>query len=615
MRRAMLIGLLALPILVLPAAVLAQPAGKVDLRVEVARTQALIEDPAAFRADNAAALLRARYDELLALPPERIDMAKVDQDPQGLATSLFGLMLALDRRLAELHQAGQLSDDLCDAKRRALRGIRYLREQVLLRGAVHAPGRLYAHGKPRLAEEFTRHHWSVAPGWEGKGARDLPRTFGILCMGGSSVSAGIARSAAEDNMFSHFALGYRSEKSETIEGKTYPAGTPFIVEALIETGVIIHPLEEHYQKTVRDVIFVVRERAKQPAVDAAMDAFFARARDAVNAGKALPYDFSMGTNTGLNEALEGVGGPHDPNPSPEKIDQLGDLDAYFCSGVGAAVFGQAGVRAFPFMSRIEQGPGTGRLFESWGIDPARLTPAPSDADVSPAFLRVAEGVVVAELPKVHAMGMVVLEMYRWMDAENWQLRMPVYGLAATWLAGHLNSPHIDLVPTGITTDILRTMGPMDKAANLLTERLLAENQAFSAARGRNMTPQEMSATLRRVRDDVDGLKKWFRPAPRAIGRYRLEVKPWEGSGHTVDLTVSTGKGLRYAVTRVQRDRQGRVIAVARGTASQQDESLSAEWDSQEGLLVTGYTYKLRQDGTIVANMPGHAHVERGRRVE
>ena len=596
----------------------AEPGTKVDLELEVARAEAVVRDPAAFRADNAAAWLRSRYEELFALAPERIDMARVDQDGHGLALSLFRLMLALDERLAGFHAAGQLTDDLCDAKRRALRGIRYLREQVLLRTAAIAPARLYARGTPRLASDFPRQHWSVAPGWEGKGARDLPRTFAILCMGPSSVSAGIARSAAEDIMFSHFALGYRSEQAETVEGKVYPAGTPFIVEALIETGVIIRPLAKHYEKTARDVIFVVRERSKQADLDAAMDAFFARARDAFNAGKALPYDFSMGTNTGLNEALEDVGAPGAAAPGKEKIERLGDLEAYFCSGVGAAVFGQAGVRAFPFMSRIEQGPGTRRLFESWGIDPTRLTPAPSDADVSPALLRVAEGVVIPDLPKVHAMGVVVLEMYRWMDQENWQLRLPWYGMAATWLGGSLNSPHIDLIPTGITTDILRTMGPMDKAANLLAERLLAEDQAFRAARGRGMTPQEMSDTLRRVRGDVDGLQRWFRPAPRAIGRWALKIEygePGEHIGHTVELTVSQGHGLRYAVSRVQRDRQGRVVSVARGTASQWDESLSAEWEDQEGFHAPSYTYRLREDGRIRADKPGHGGVESGRRVE
>lgn len=608
LRRATLLLILTLP-------ALAQAQSQVDLGLEVARTRAVVEDPAAFRPDNAATYLRARYDQLFQLAPERLDLGKIDADPQGLASSLFGLMLALDERYAQFYAADQLTDDLCDAKRRAFRGLRYLREQVLMRGAARAPGKLYAHGQPRLVGDAPRHHWTVAPGWEGKGLADLPRTFGILCMGGSSVSAGIARSAAEDNMFSHFALGYRSQQAETIDGKTYPAGTPLIVEALIETGVIIHPLADHYAKTMRDVIFVVRDQTKQPALDEAMDRFFARARDAVNAGKALPYDFSMGTNTGLNEALEGVGGPHDAAPNPQKIEQLGDLDAYFCSGVGAAVFGQAGVRAFPFMSRIENGPGTGRLFESWGIDPARLTPAPSDADVSPALRRVAEGAVIADLHKVHAMGMVVLEMYRWMDQENWQLRMPLYGMAATWLAGHLNSPHIDLVPTGITTDILRTMGPMDKAANLLTERLLAENAAFAAGHGRNLTPAEMSATLRRVRGDVDGLDKWFRPAPQAIGRYRLAVKPWEGAGNTVELTISPGHGLRYAAQRVERNRQGQVISVARGTASQRDGTLSAEWDSHQGALPPSFTYHLRAGNKITADMPGHASVEKGERIE
>ena len=42
----------------------AEPGTKVDLELEVARAEAVVRDPAAFRADNAAAWLRSRYEEL-----------------------------------------------------------------------------------------------------------------------------------------------------------------------------------------------------------------------------------------------------------------------------------------------------------------------------------------------------------------------------------------------------------------------------------------------------------------------------------------------------------------------------------------------------------------------
>ena len=559
--------------------------GLVDLRREIARTLAQVNDPRAFNAATAAPLLRARFDELLRLAPERIDQRALAEDPHGAVIALFELTLALDRRMAELHQAGQLTNDVADAKRRALRGIRFLREQVLLLAAARTPEKLYQHGRPRLAEVYPRHHWSVAPGWERTSPvdPDFPRTFMILCVGGSSVSAGIARSAAEDNMFSHFALGYRSDREQVVQGKTWPAGSLFVIEALIETGVVLNPLEKHYASTVRDVIFVVRDRSKQAALDAAADAFFERARQALNAGEALPYDFSMGSRTGLSERLEGKG--------PTGAAPMGDLPAYFCSGVGAVIGDAAGVQVFTNLSRLEQGEQSRRLFEAWGIDPGKRVPAPGDADVSGTLLRVAEGCVISELEKAHVMHVTLAEMFRWMDEEGWQLRMPALAHAFSGLLGRLNDGPLDLglIPRGIDGDILRTMGPMDRAAGHLSNRLLEENAAFRAAHGRSMTPPEMAVRLREVRDDVDGLRRWFRPAPRALGTWALRLD----SGRTARLEVAHDHGLRYRVSRVELDREGNVVSTREGTATQRDGDLDVRWNA-----VWRVRYWISADGSI-----------------
>ncbi|MCA8924194.1 MAG: hypothetical protein KDD82_20460 [Planctomycetes bacterium] len=487
----------------------ARASGKVDLAQKVRDYTAFVRDPARFTAENAVERLHAGYDEVLTLNMEVLDLAKVDADPHGLLRGLFGLMLALDDRCAEFHQAGQYSDAIANAKRRALRAIRYLREAIMLRTAERAPEQLYAHGKPAFAESFPEHHWTAQEAFRAGGLAALPRTVILLCMGGSNVSATIARSADEDNTFSHLAVGYRSNAPQNVAGVDYPAGTLFLVESLIETGVIIKPFAEHYKGVDRDVIFMARDASKQPAIDAAMDAFFARANAAIHAGKPLKYDFSMGANNGVKQELEGG----EAGEGGDGV--LSDPTAYFCAAVGEEVFAKAGVELLPIRTQLNPGPNSRKLFESWGMDPDAPVMAPGDADVSPALIRVAEAGRLQDLLDNHLRQATLRQMFRWMDEDGYTLRVPWYIKVVTWAAGGLNDTFLDLgkVPSGMDKNILRSFMALDKAANLYYKALKQANDAFREEHGRSMLPLEMVAHLETIRDDVKGTRKWFR-APK-----------------------------------------------------------------------------------------------------
>lgn len=548
-----------------------QPAseGKVDLPAEVARYAALVRDAARFTPANAAAELKAGYDQVLALSLETVDFRKIDADPQGLLQSLFGLMLALDERCAEFHAQGKFSDEIANAKRRALRAIRYLREAVMLRTAERAPAALYAHGKPALANEFPDHHWTVDPSYGAASPKDLPRTLMLLCMGSSNVSATIARSADEDNTFSHLAIGYRSLEAQVVDGKSYPPNTLFLVESLIETGVIIKPFAEHYQGVDRDVIFIARDQSKQPQIDAAMDAFFKRANDALKAKKPLGYDFSMGANLGAVDRLEGREG----SGTDAKARKLPDPDTYFCAAIAYEVFEKAGLDLFPIRSRFNAGPNSRTLFQSWGINPDKPTTAPGDADVSPVLKRVAEAGRLSTLEVNHLRQATLRQMFRWMDQDNYQLRWPWWITVGTAVAGGLNDTAFDLgkVPSGMTKEILRTFWALDKAASLYYEALAAENQRFRAKRGRSMTPHEMVAHLDSIRDKVDGTDRWLRKMPWVQGRYELSGM-WK---RRVQLEVQPDGQGGFSLTRRLYDRDGKLLETNAGRGTQSEKSLGA----------------------------------------
>ncbi len=161
---------------------------------------------------------------------------------------VFDLVLAIDRRTAELHAAGQGTPGLGEKKRRVLRGLRFLREQVLLRAATLHPDRLYAPGRPAFALE--------RPDGAGPGSLPLDRQPRALRppVPGRPPAADVLHHqrgrpdaerghcpASEDNMFSHYSVGYVTDREHTIRGKTYAKGTLLTIESLIERGVVIEP--------------------------------------------------------------------------------------------------------------------------------------------------------------------------------------------------------------------------------------------------------------------------------------------------------------------------------------------------------------------------------------
>jgi len=558
------------------------PSARFDLVAELERYRRLVRDPERFHAGNAAAIMRRAYDELFALSPEQVDFRSIDRDPHAFLQGLFEVTLELDARMADFYAAGRFSEDLANAKRRVLRGVRFLRESILLRTAKRAPDRLSEHRKPALAEDAAQLHWNVHPRFRDASLEDLPRTFVLICMGPGNISAAIGRSADEDNMFSHLAIGYRSNREHVVKGTTHPPGTIFLLEALIETGVIIQPLSEHFDGIDRDVIFAVRDPNRQPAVDAAADAFFERAKQAYNAGENLRYDFSMGTrpNVADDEETRSVS-----LLEPPEEGRLPDPDRYFCSAVAQEIFQEAGLDLFPATTRINLGETTRALFRSWGIDTDEEVTAPGDADVSPVLLRVAEGARIEGIEANHLQQVVLTQVFHWMDADNYRLRWPPNATLKTVFFTFLHRVRLDfgIVPEGMNAGMLQTLLALDRASEVYRKALTRANEDFKEAQGRSMVPGELIVHLRSIRDTTPGARRWLRRMPWAQGTYQLR-----GQHGPVRLSVVPGRGMGFEVER-------RVGAdVHRGTAKQRGRRLDVALDGDPATI----RYRIEESGAI-----------------
>ncbi|MCA8920968.1 MAG: hypothetical protein KDD82_04115 [Planctomycetes bacterium] len=490
----------------------------VDLEAALRAGLRQVLDPEGFNAATADAQLRLAYEQLFTLDAARIDLARLDARAAQVVQLTFELQLAIDERMAEFDAAGRYPAKLANAKRRALRGLRYLRERVLLRTARADPGRLYGDSTPRLAAWAPAFHWTVRASHAQLPPERFPRTFVLLSEGGSPTSAAIARSADEDNMFSHLSVGYVSDQPYTVKGVDYPAGTPFTIESFINSGVTVRLLEAHMSgKNNREVLFFLRDPAKQAALDQAAEAFFERVLLAQASGAPLGYDFSMGTAKikGLVAELEGTPGNEGRVFDPAVVRMDGahyrDVNDYFCSEVGEAVFATAGLQLFPHRSTVEAGAGTRRLFESWGIDPSIPISAPGDADVSPALVRIAEGAKLGLLRANHQRHAALTSVFRWLD-DGYTLRVPWYVKAfGKTAAGYARLP---ILPSfglpKVSADVMISTIALNKVASKLTARLAADDEAFFAEHGRAMTPAETYAHLDRIRGELK-LARWLRP--------------------------------------------------------------------------------------------------------
>ena len=481
---------------------------KLDLPAQVAALRALVADPARFNAGNAAQLMNAEFQALDALDPADVNYASVDRDHDQLLRDLFALTLELDQKMVDFEQAGALTTEIIDGKRRAMRGLRFLRDQVYQRQAA-AKVAPYAHGEPTLAHQMQQfgYQWLVNPAYSNLPLEQFPRTFFLLNVGGSTVSAAIARSTSVDTMFSHFSVGYRIESDTEIDGKTYKAGTLVTIEALIEAGVVVKPFAEHFHSSIREVVFFVRDASKQAEVDRAAKIMFDRAVKALNKGHAIGYDFSMG-HKGLANVLSGQTAA---GSQPGKKDLI-HANNYFCAGVADAIGEEAGVDVFPHRSKLEQGSNSAELFKSWGMNPSLRVPAPGDGDVSTTLVRVAEATKVDQLSDTHLMHATLKSMFEWMDHDGYKLRQPWWFKAGSAVVGTVNAKHVNygFVPAGIDTSIMRSFASVHKAATAYHERLAQENEAFRARTGRDMTPREAQARLLEIRDDVPQARTWFR---------------------------------------------------------------------------------------------------------
>ena len=296
----------------------------------------------------------------------------------------------------------------------------------------------------------------------------------LVARGVALSSAGIAHMGRIDSQFSHNALVYRD-----------PSGAAWTVEAYIETGAIVQPLEDFLAHDQGRLV-VLRHRDATFAADAA-----ARAFDRIANGKKIHYDAAFDGDSG---------------------------DRLFCSEIPRWAFGELMGQppTIPHDLTVFPTDQTPALFEAMDLSVDVLA-APADVLYDPRFEVVAEWRDVDAIGTMRRHDAVVESLFQWMAEDGYALDPRFSDRAYVGVGRTLRQT------PGVGWTLRNTLSPgMD--VDFLVASLTLQNAAIEldaalaeAMSGPGLTRDQLLAQLEVLR--VADLAVW-RDRPRRSGFHR-----------------------------------------------------------------------------------------------
>jgi hypothetical protein len=271
----------------------------------------------------------------------------------------------------------------------------------------------------------------------------------LVSRGGAPTSALIARGNDYPGNFSHIAFLYVDEET----------GTPSVIEAHIEEGVVISSLEE-YLKDVKLRIMVLRVRSDHPLLinDPLLPHRAAKMAYDEARTKHIPYDFEM-------DYIE-----------PSKR---------FCSEVASHAYASFGVTLWNIITTMSS-PGVVDWLADFGVRHFK-TQAPADLEYDPQLVVVAEWRDMAALWDDHVDNAIIEVMLDGADkgdriSYNRYLLAPARLVKAySAVLNRLGS--VGPVPEGMNTVTALKSQWLDKKHNQTKQKVLSDAQSFENENG------------------------------------------------------------------------------------------------------------------------------------
>lgn len=416
---------------------------------------------------------------------ENIDLSRVDLDEVRRNTNLIIKNTAeFDRQIVQLiakwKESGHWTKKSETTVRNTIRGLRYFGDSVgemsLGLGDSKSPSfnfKTFTGGQPFIVtadgQHFNPKH-DFRPG-------DL-----VLIRGSSEVSAAIARVADINTQFSHIAIVTQDPASKEL----------FLQEALIEKGLVLSPLQSLMDHALGRAVILRHEDPKR--AEQASQAAWKRSHD----GQKYIYDFSMKFKISPKELSE----------NPELFCSLVVRDAFY------------GDEKAPYLlpkDPSQLNPKNRQFLKLIGIsDTTTEIFAPSDIELDPDFIKVAEYRDFSKTPQQRIYDVMFDKIFEWMDEGGHFQQSKLLDLLANfgfqiskidalkklmWKIGIPVAPHVK-------PNVLRAVVSIGLIRRHLQKELQPKIDTFVKQTGVVPTPKTLDNWLEQIRED--GTNKAFK---------------------------------------------------------------------------------------------------------
>lgn len=432
-----------------------------DVAETLARRDTVTEAEAAATLDNI-------YQSLFHADFAAFDLDAVKQHAPELNGRIWSLYLALRDRIPLWSEQGVMSHRVQSGLRNVFRSSRYARDLI---GEV-------ALGHPRLGKGQSTHTAFSGPDYLtqrnpqfSKGPIVLRPGDVVLQRGMAHNSAAISRIGDVDSQFSHLSIVARD-----------PKGGHVMVEALIEEGSIVKPVDEALAHGVGRAV-LLRHRDAQLAEHAAEMIHAAIVRADGRSGPRILYDFTM---------------------------ELGGYGHLYCAKLVRLAYSMATTgdyRIPTFTTRLDM---KNRDFISRIGVTALETFAPGDIELEPEFDVVAEFRDLRVTSELRLKDMIMMKLFEWMETYDYKFRpttlvrlVGISGIATARMPGFvqtLTKRFAGKVPPNMSASAVGAVAMLHWTAEELYEELRKLEGETILKTGRQLHPRLVLDELERMRE-------------------------------------------------------------------------------------------------------------------
>ncbi|MFP5458705.1 MAG: YiiX/YebB-like N1pC/P60 family cysteine hydrolase [Bacteriovoracia bacterium] len=436
------------------------------------------------RVSNCVEKLEKIEKTFVALKPADYLQELSAQKAESLGKEIWDFKLKIHDQLRAFHRSDRLTRECANAYRGAFRAVRYAEDLVQEHQLRINPDKVEF---PAVAWVEDNPHVKRNPRFEKFNLKtDLKSGDVILTRGNAYTSSAIASLGEFDTQFSHLSLVYIDK-----DGKAWT------VEAHIEVGSFVRPLEDHIRdNNFRTMIF--RHDDEKLAAKAA-EYIFKKVKAASDSTGNILYDFGF---------------------SMEESEKL------FCSEIVSHAFAVASgdkLQLPMFKSRL-------LLRKESFVRDIGITAAesfiPADMEIDPRFDIIAEWRDANRVKDSLEKDAVLQAMYRWVDDYGYKMnqassRQSLIYRNVAWpmrRVPFLKKYFKDKLPLNMSRELIGYFGVLEGVGELLHKELTAQNQKSIEERGLPLLREEMDKVLDEFRlKDLGSKKKklhkMFGPAP------------------------------------------------------------------------------------------------------